>query len=196
MDRRDPGSGIGDELLLHADILTQEWLKVRAGTRTRLWFQRQILPWLRDEVHRLLVAGSHSTSEKSAVVCKDLLSLEVSLWTFATRPGVEPTNNAAERAVRHAACWRKTSDGTGRQTGRESVRRTDLDRRFPLPVSGPGRDGISHASHHGPPQSVPKAVTPGREGVNAYREMARQMFLNGRDAFRAFSFCPSTPLPA
>jgi transposase len=31
-----------------------------------------------------------------------LLALERSLWTFAYREGVEPTNNAAERALRHA----------------------------------------------------------------------------------------------
>lgn len=123
IDRRDPGSGVGEELLLHADILAQEWGKVRAGIRTRTWFQREILPWLREEVHLLLESGSQCSGSKTAGVCSELLSLEASLWTFASRPGVEPTNNAAERAVRHAVCWRKTSYGTDSERGSRFVER-------------------------------------------------------------------------
>ncbi len=46
---------------------------------------------------------------KTAGVCASLRGIEAGLYTFATTEGVEPTNNAAERAVRHAVCWRKTS---------------------------------------------------------------------------------------
>ena len=49
--------------------------------------------------------------------------MEESLWTFARTAGVEPTNNAAERAVRHAVCWRKTSFGTDSEQGRRFVER-------------------------------------------------------------------------
>ena len=35
----------------------------------------------------------------------------MSLYVFAFHPGVEPTNNAAERAVRHGVLWRKLSGG-------------------------------------------------------------------------------------
>ncbi len=45
------------------------------------------------------------------------------MWTFASVEGVEPTNNAAERAVRHAVCWRKTSYGTDGQAGSRLVER-------------------------------------------------------------------------
>jgi hypothetical protein len=39
------------------------------------------------------------------------------------RPGgwVEPKNNADERAVRHAVCWRKTSYGTNTEAGSRFV---------------------------------------------------------------------------
>ena len=50
-------------------------------------------------------------------------SIRSSLWTFASVPGVEPTNNAAERAVRHAVCWRKTSYGTASERGSRFVER-------------------------------------------------------------------------
>jgi transposase len=123
IDRRDGGSTIGEELLLHADILAAEWIEVRRGTRTREWFGREVLPWLREEVGHLLEAGSRCGCAKTAGVCRELLGIEASLWTFASRPGVEPTNNAAERAVRHAVCWRKTSYGTDSERGSRFVER-------------------------------------------------------------------------
>lgn len=123
IDRRDRGSPIGEELLFHADILAREWASVRDGPRTRARFSREILPWLREEVHLLLEAGSGCGCAKTAGVCRELLNLEASLWTFATVPGVEPTNNAAERAVRHAVCWRKTSYGTDSERGSRFVER-------------------------------------------------------------------------
>jgi transposase len=46
-----------------------------------------------------------------------------SLWTFAGRVGVAPTNNAAERAVHHAVCRRKTSYGTDSERGSRFVER-------------------------------------------------------------------------
>ncbi len=123
IDRRDRGSGIGEDLLMYADILADHWPRVRDGTRTRAWFRREILPWLREEVRRLLDAGSACDGVKTAGVCRELLTIESSLWTFASRSGVEPTNNAAERAVRHAVCWRKTSYGTDSERGSRFVER-------------------------------------------------------------------------
>ncbi|QEG29550.1 Transposase IS66 family protein [Gemmata obscuriglobus] len=41
----------------------------------------------------------------------------------ASVSGVEPTNNAAEREVRHAVCGRKTSFGTDSATGSRFVER-------------------------------------------------------------------------
>ena len=40
---------------------------------------------------------------------------------FARVEGVEPTNNAAERALRHAVLWRKTSHGTDSEAGSRFV---------------------------------------------------------------------------
>ena len=123
IDRRDRGSPIGEALLLYADILAEQWAQVRDGTQGRQWFEREILPWLREEVHRLLEAGSGCGCAKTAGVCGELRSIRSSLWRFAWVPGVEPTNNAAERAVRHAVCWRKTSYGTASERGSRFVER-------------------------------------------------------------------------
>jgi len=123
IDRRDQGSGIGEELPMDADILAESWAKVRDGTQTRAWFGREILPWLRAEARQLLDAGSRCGGVRSAAACRELLAIEVSLWTFASRPGVEPTNNAADRGVRHALCRRKTSYGTDSEGGSRFVER-------------------------------------------------------------------------
>jgi transposase len=45
------------------------------------------------------------------------------LWTFLRETGVEPTNNAAERAVRPAVLWRKKSSGHQSEAGKQFVER-------------------------------------------------------------------------
>jgi hypothetical protein len=52
------------------------------------------------------------------------------LWTFAQVDGVEPTNNAAERALRPGVLWRKGCFGTHRQQ----------------PFHKPAADGACHVS--------------------------------------------------
>ena len=45
------------------------------------------------------------------------------MWLFVTTEAVEPTNNAAERAIRPAVIWRRTSFGSQTQTGSAFVAR-------------------------------------------------------------------------
>jgi transposase len=123
IDRKNAGSDIGRDLLAHADILFDHWQNVRDGTRTRGWFDRTYACWLREQVRLLLQQGEQCSCQVTAGVCRMILKVEVSLWTFARVSGVEPTNNAAERAVRHAVCWRKTSLGTDSERGSRFVER-------------------------------------------------------------------------
>ena len=55
--------------------------------------------------------------------CRRLLKIESALWTFVYTVGVEPTNNAAERALRPAVIWRRTSFGSQSQSGSQFVAR-------------------------------------------------------------------------
>jgi transposase len=66
---------------------------------------------------QLLEAGRHSPSAKAAGLCASLLKLWPALWTFVTVPGVEPTNNAAEQAIRPAVLWRRGSFGSHSDEG-------------------------------------------------------------------------------
>jgi transposase len=54
----------------------------------------------------------------------NLLKVWPALWTFTTHPGVEPTNNPAERALRGPVIHRKLSHGTRSTDGEVFVERT------------------------------------------------------------------------
>jgi len=53
----------------------------------------------------------------------NLIKIWPALWTFVTVPGVEPTNNAAERALRGPVIYRKLSHGTQSQDGEHFIER-------------------------------------------------------------------------
>ncbi len=50
-------------------------------------------------------------------MARNLLKAWPALWTFAKHPGVEPTNNHAERALRSAVIYRKLSLGSQSEAG-------------------------------------------------------------------------------
>ena len=72
-----------------------------------------------------LQIGEHEKTPlaKTVRTCRNLLKLEVALWLFVREEGVEPTNNAAERAIRPAVIWRRTSFGSDSLAGSEFVSR-------------------------------------------------------------------------
>lgn len=95
-----------------------EWKK-REGSRAAL--RRSLVP-LRARLGRLLAHGGRCGDAKVAAFSRNLMSLWPSLWTFA-KEEVEPTNNQAERALRRAVLWRKTSFGSASGKGLRFVER-------------------------------------------------------------------------
>jgi transposase len=71
----------------------------------------------------LLGQGAACPCAKTAGVCAEILKLEPALWTFARAEGLEPTNNAAERALRPAVIKRKRSFGCHSEEGCRFVER-------------------------------------------------------------------------
>jgi len=98
------------------------WHRVRDGKLRRTTFQRYMRP-----VQRRLLAtlerGARCRIPKVAGRCAEILKLHVALFTFVRQGGVDPTNNAAERAIRHAVLWRKSSYGTDSEDGSTFVAR-------------------------------------------------------------------------
>jgi transposase len=120
VDRHNAGSAIGEELLCCAQDLFTWWYRVRDGTLSRSTFRKKVAE-LRPHVRRQLDHGTKCGCARTAGTCKELLKLFGALWTFARVEGIEPTNNAAERALRHAVQWRKSSYGTDSVGGSEFV---------------------------------------------------------------------------
>jgi transposase len=50
-------------------------------------------------------------------LARNLLKAWPALWTFTDKEGVEPTNNHAERGLRHAVIYRKLSQGSRCERG-------------------------------------------------------------------------------
>jgi transposase len=120
IDRQSEGSAIGEDLLLLSDVLFHWWHRVRDGTLKRVTFRRYVAA-LREDVRAALEAGTACACAKTAGSCRELLEVEPALWTFVRVEGIEPTNNEAERALRHAVQWRKASYGTDSEAGSRFV---------------------------------------------------------------------------
>lgn len=122
IDRGDSGEPIGQELLRLSDRLFRWWHRLEAGRAERRRF-RTAMARLRREVEAALEDGVRCECARTRGTCAEILRLEESLWTFARVEGVPPTNNATERAERHAVIWRRISGGTDSVAGSRFVER-------------------------------------------------------------------------
>jgi transposase len=111
---------LGRDLMRPTLELFALWKRVRDGTLTRATFVRRMQP-IRRAIDALLLRGYYNAL--TAGVCTELWERRDHLWTFVAVEGVEPTNNAAERALRHAVIWRKLSFGTQSAAGSRFVER-------------------------------------------------------------------------
>ena len=115
---------LGKTLLEQQHKLFEVWHQARAGIITPAQLNQQVLP-IRAKVQELLMQGAEhpitqkdkSPLAKTVRTCRQLLKVEPALWLFVSVEGVEPTNNASERALRPAVLWRRSSLGTQSQAG-------------------------------------------------------------------------------
>jgi transposase len=122
IDRGGGGEEIGAKLLDCSERVFEWWRRHAAGSVHRETL-RGYVAGLKPMVHLLLREGAGCGCERTARVCRQLLKGEGHLWTFARAGGVEPHNNAAERAPRHGVIRRKTSGGTDSEGGSRFVER-------------------------------------------------------------------------
>lgn len=129
-ERSGVSQSIGEGLLEQEKKLFQLWYHVRDGTLTREAFrqagqpvQAEVNRWLQEGASYHVGAQEKTPLAKTVRACRQLLAVESALWTFVDIVGVEPTNNAVERALRPAVIWRRTSFGAQSQAGSEFVAR-------------------------------------------------------------------------
>ncbi len=111
---------LGHDLLRRVKELFRQWHRFRAGELTRSGLKRLLGP-VREQVESLLLRGVSSGNDRLTGMCRELWTHRDWLWTFLDHDGVEPTNNAAERSLRHAVIWRKLSFGTQSAKGSRFV---------------------------------------------------------------------------
>ena len=123
VEAHDPDAqSIGRSLLKHEKHLFALWHRVRDGTMKRSSFREYVKP-IRRKVRKLLERGELCAHGKTAGICRELLEVERAMWTFVRLPGVEPTNNHGERAIRPGVILRKLTFGTHSAEGSRFVER-------------------------------------------------------------------------
>jgi len=113
---------IGERLLGMTVAVFRLWHQHLSKEISRATLQR----WsrhLRVRMIRILDEGARSVGYETPSMCRGILRTEPAMWTFVEQEGVEPTNNAAERAIRPAVILRKTSLGTQSERGSRYVER-------------------------------------------------------------------------
>lgn len=111
---------LGHDLMRPTRKMFSAWARYRDGTITWRGFQRLMRP-IRQEIDALLLRGVFSGNTRLMGMCDELYQHREWLWTFLEHQGLELTNNAAERALRHGVIWRKLSFGTQSAAGSRFV---------------------------------------------------------------------------
>lgn len=115
-ERSGPAGLLGQSLLLCAQTMFHCWHRVRDGTMSRRKLQ-QLMVSLSALIERHLDDGARLGIRGVSGSCADILEHRQALWTFVHTPGVEPTNNHAERELRAFVLWRKSSFGSQSDRG-------------------------------------------------------------------------------
>lgn len=123
--KRDVTAMVGDVLgcpVALGSVSAREWHRFRRREIRRAGLRAGVGP-LRERARDALADGAACGQARTAGLCRALLKREAALWRFADTPGLEPTNNSAERALRPAVVWRKKSFGSSSDAGCRYVER-------------------------------------------------------------------------
>jgi transposase len=112
----DHGLRMCDELFWSWEIFQHTHDRAELARRIRA-VRRELKPILRK------YSGTAPRYKLCRGLARNLLKVWPALWTFATRRGVTPTNNHAERSLRSAVIYRKLSLGSQSADGETRVAR-------------------------------------------------------------------------
>jgi transposase len=123
-ERPGASAEFGSELLVLQQQLFDHWHRYKGGTIDRAALQQCCRP-IRQAFEAALQRvvdlgyrrGERTPWARTVRTCSQLLQRSEALWTFLDIQGVEPTNNAAERALRQSVIQRKISHGVQSRQG-------------------------------------------------------------------------------
>jgi len=93
------------------------WKRFKLGEIDRERFQEETAV-TQQGLLAALRQGESQGDRKFRGLCRTLQAEWDRMWVYLNTEGVEPTNNAAEQAIRPAVLWRKTSYGSQSERGR------------------------------------------------------------------------------
>jgi transposase len=129
-ERKGASQEIGVSLLDKAYRIMHWWHRYKEGMMSREMLI-QAVTLLRARVKKELEEAAaldigpkeQTPLAKTVRTCRNILNVESALWSFVYEEGIEPTNNAAERALRPAVIWRGLSFGSQSEAGSQFVAR-------------------------------------------------------------------------
>ena len=104
----DPGV-LGLWLVRFARIIIQLEHRWRKSNYQSEHYRRRLLDARVNFRIALEQGQADHKGQRTGNACRDLLRIEPMLWRFMESPGLDLTNNTAERALRPYVIWRKTS---------------------------------------------------------------------------------------
>ena len=123
-DRSGASAEFGTQLQKLQKQLFEHWHQWKAGAMDWPALQRSCQPIrlaFEQTLQRVVELGcqrkERSPWARTVRTCQQLLKQKQALWTFLETPGIEPTNNAAERALRQSVIQRKISHGVQSSKG-------------------------------------------------------------------------------
>ena len=123
-ERPGASAEFGAELLKLQQQLFAHWHCYKEGAIDWPSLQKACVPIRQSfeaTLRRVVELGYHRGERtpwaKTAGTCRQILQVADGLWTFLETRGIEPTNNAAERALRQSVIQRKISHGVQSRQG-------------------------------------------------------------------------------
>ena len=111
-DGKEAGSAFASKMLRGVRAMFSHWWSLKAGRCSRNGLQSATAVF-RASFKSFCTSGSKQTEDdKWRKLGKDLLKKWPHVFRFLDEEGIEPTNNYAERMIRPAVLWRRTSQGT------------------------------------------------------------------------------------
>ena len=115
-ERAGPSAAFGKKLLDYTGLVFDYWHDYKHGRLDHPTFVAWLAP-VRLQLEAVLADAVSADIPGLSGSCADVLEHRQALWTFVDQPGVEPTNNHAEREIRAVVLWRKRSFGTQSDRG-------------------------------------------------------------------------------
>lgn len=124
-ERAEIDAWIGTRLKECFKEMFHHWHKFRNGEISRAGLINIVEAEVKNKVRVLLKLGAvhQDCHRKTKATCLDFFDRFDSLWIFLYNEGVEPTNNSAERGLRHSVIWRKLCYGSQSEVGERFVER-------------------------------------------------------------------------